>query len=196
MKLHRSWPRPSRRTAVIGFAVLGCLAYVFVPKLVWLQRQLSLIDAATEAASVELGKPALDWKTVDLAGTPHSLIDYRGQVVVLDFWFSGCGWCLRSMPELNELADEFEDEQVTFLGVNSDSNLDAALRVANNFNLEHTILSDNLDDMTIHEQYHITMWPTVLVLDQQGVLRHVHCGYWPTMRSSLSERIQELLAHK
>ena len=41
------------------------------------------------------GKPAADWKLDDLDGKSHALADYRGKVVLLDFWYRGCGWCIR-----------------------------------------------------------------------------------------------------
>ena len=51
-----------------------------------------------------IGKPAADWSTKDLAGRPHALADYHGKVLVLDFWYRGCGWCIRAMPQIKQLA--------------------------------------------------------------------------------------------
>ena len=43
-----------------------------------------------------IGTSSPDWQTTDLAGKEYSLKDLRGKVVVLDFWYRGCGWCIRS----------------------------------------------------------------------------------------------------
>ena len=67
-----------------------------------------------------LNKTAATWTTTDLAGQKHSLEDYRGQVVALDFWYRGCGWCLRAMPQVKALADQFHGQPVVILGVNTD----------------------------------------------------------------------------
>jgi hypothetical protein len=46
-------------------------------------------------------RPAPDFAWKDLDGRPHALKDYRGKVVVLDFWHRNCPWCLRAMPQVN-----------------------------------------------------------------------------------------------
>ena len=48
--------------------------------------------------SAILGHLAADWETKDLDGKTHSLKSYRGKVVILDFWYRGCGWCIRRCP--------------------------------------------------------------------------------------------------
>ncbi len=58
-----------------------------------------------------IGKPSEDWKTTISTVHPRSLEDYRGKVVLLDFWYRGCGWCIRAMPQLKQLADEFPQGQ-------------------------------------------------------------------------------------
>ena len=63
-------------------------------------------DSAKRRADV-MGKPAADWKLQGLDGKTHALADYRGKVVVLDFWYRGCGWCIKAMPQLNALAEQF-----------------------------------------------------------------------------------------
>ena len=67
-----------------------------------------------------LNLPAPEWQTVDLDGTAHSLKDYRGKVVLLDFWYRGCGACMRSMPSMNQLAEDFQDQPVAILGISTD----------------------------------------------------------------------------
>ena len=185
--------RPSRRSALLGLIIVGCLVYLLLPKALWLKRKLDAIDEATARTSIVLGKPAENWQTLDLDGSEHSLTEYKGRIVVLDFWYSSCSWCLRSMPQLNELAEEFEDRPVTFLGVNSDAEPADARRVLSHFKLKHPILCNQNDTNYIDKLYRVEMYPTVLVLDQNGIVRHVHCGYWPTMKSSLSKKIRELL---
>ena len=60
-------------------------------------------DSAKRRADV-VGKPAADWELQGLDGKTHPLAEYRGKVVVLDFWYRGCGWCIKAMPQLNALA--------------------------------------------------------------------------------------------
>jgi hypothetical protein len=76
-------------------------------------------DSAKRRADA-VGKPAAGWELKGLDGKTHALSEYRGKVVVLDFWYRGCGWCIKAMPQLNALAAEFEGRPVAVLGMNTD----------------------------------------------------------------------------
>jgi thiol-disulfide isomerase/thioredoxin len=146
-----------------------------------------------------LDKPSEEWKTTDLDGNPRSLADYRGKVVILDFWYRGCGWCIRSMPQLNQLAADFPADQVLVLGINNDLDLDDAKFVIDKMPLKYTSLKNAPDGdrrKGINTLYGVQGWPTLVVLDGQGVVRHIHEGYSPTLRKDLGEKIRELLADK
>src|SRR5439155_14948943 len=49
-----------------------------------------------------LNKPAADWQASDIDGKPVKLADFRGKVVVMDFWYRGCGWCMYAMPQVRK----------------------------------------------------------------------------------------------
>jgi thiol-disulfide isomerase/thioredoxin len=143
-----------------------------------------------------MGTPSQNWKTTDLDGRPHSLEEYRGRVVVLDFWYRGCGWCITAMPQIKLLAADFRDQPVTVLGMNGDHKLEDAQAVVDRLKLKHVSLRDGEDDDAISKKYGIHGWPTVIVLDGQGVIRHAHVGYSPAMRKLLGDKIRALLAEK
>lgn len=67
---------------------------------------------------LNVGDLAPNWTLTDGDGHPRSLSDYRGKLVVLDFWATWCRYCKKAMPALQELHDEFADEGVVILGVN------------------------------------------------------------------------------
>jgi peroxiredoxin len=155
------------------------------------------IDTAREFGP-QIGKPSQAWKTTDLAGQPHALADYRGKVVVLDFWYRGCGWCIRAMPQMKQLVEDFAAHDVAVLGVNSDQDDNDAQFVIDKLKLNYPTLR-NLEGPSkdqINSKYLVHAWPTLVVIDSKGIVRHFHSGYSPTLRHDLGEKIRELLAEK
>jgi thiol-disulfide isomerase/thioredoxin len=144
-----------------------------------------------------LNKPSADWKTTDLDGKETSLADYRGKVVLLDFWYRGCGWCVRSMPQIKQVVDDFAGQDVVVLGMNNDDkNPDDARFVIDAMKLNYATLKNGGYESGIHARYGVQGWPTLVMLDAKGVVRHIHVGYSPTLRQELTEKIKELLAEK
>jgi thiol-disulfide isomerase/thioredoxin len=141
-----------------------------------------------------LDQPSEEWQTTDLDGQPRGLSDYRGQVVVLDFWYRGCGWCIRAMPQMKQLADDYAGQAVAILGINSDQDLDDARFVIDKLRLNYPTLKNGTGDEQINTKYKIHGWPTLVVIDKKGVVRHLHFGYSPTLRGELGDKIRELLA--
>ena len=137
-----------------------------------------------------LGQPAPDWKVIDLAGNHHRLADYQGKILVLDFWYRGCGWCVRAMPQVNQIADEFAAAPVVVLGMNTDSKLEDAKFVENEMRLKYPSL--RIDD-ELPKRYGVRGFPTLVILDQEGVIRDIYVGYTPTLRASVAESIRLLL---
>jgi thiol-disulfide isomerase/thioredoxin len=147
------------------------------------------IEGAQKKAEI-LGKPAADWESTDLDGNPHRLADYTGKVVVLDFWYRGCGWCIRAMPQINQVAEEYAAAPVAVLGMNTDSNIDDAKFVAEAMKLKYPSIRI---DRELPQKYGVSGFPTMLVIDQAGVVRDMHVGYSPTLREDLHASIDRLL---
>ncbi|HEX4146107.1 MAG TPA: TlpA disulfide reductase family protein [Pirellulales bacterium] len=150
---------------------------------------------AAELFARHVDRPSPEWKTTDLDGTPHALKDYRGKIVLLDFWYRGCGSCLRSMPQINQLADDFKDQPVVILGMNNDQDEADARFVVEAFKITHPTLKNRIGkDEGINTQYATDMFPSFILIDQQGVVRDFRVGDLPTLRDDLAARIRELLA--
>ncbi len=154
--------------------------------------QYAVQDAVKFAKLVD--RPSEDWQTTDLDGKPRELADYRGNVVVLDFWYRGCGWCIRAMPQMKQLTDDFAGQPVAILGINSDPELDDARFVIDKLKLNYPTLKNGDGEARINMKYEINGYPTLVVIDKKGVVRHIHYGYSPTLRSELGDMIRSLLA--
>ena len=139
-----------------------------------------------------VGKPAAEWSTTDFDGKAHALQDYRGKVVILDFWHRHCGWCIRSMPQMKQIAEYFEDKPVVVFGMNNDSKEEDAKFVIDKMALNYR----NLKATDLLEKYKVHAFPTLLILDPQGIIRDIHVGYSPTLKDDVVRSVERLLQTK
>ncbi len=146
-----------------------------------------------EKLQAVLNKPAADWTLADLSGTKHALSDFRGKVVVLDFWYRGCGWCMRAMPEMKQLSADFAGKPVAVLGMNTDSKPADAKFVVDAFGLDYPILHV---EQELVDRYHVSGFPTVVVIDPAGVVRDVEVGYSADLHDKLAAKITALVPGK
>ena len=133
---------------------------------------------------------AYDFTATDLDGKPHKLSEYRGKVVVLDFWYRGCGWCIRAMPTMKQVADDFRNKPVVIIGLNTDRNVADAKFVDDAMGLNYPVW--RIDRTTV-DRFHIRAFPSMLLIDGGGTIRDFDEGYSLTLRKDLSAKIQAVL---
>jgi len=136
-----------------------------------------------------LNKPAPDWDATDIDGKPVKMSDFRGKVVVMDFWYRGCGWCMYAMPQVKQISEDFAGKPVAVLGMNTDSEEKDARFVIDAMGLKYRTIKAT----GVPEKFGVHGFPTLIVVDQQGIVRGFHVGYSPTLRQDIGRKIQELL---
>ena len=172
-------------------------------------------DIEDAASREELySKPPVDWESTNLAGEPRRRADYGGKVVILDFWYRGCGHCILALPKVKALHAKYKDQGVVVLGVNNDRELEDAHHVVNTFSIPYESVrnvmtptfendAEPTDDKDSSEQseqrvsaeYNVDAWPTFVVLDQAGRVAEVVEGNSEDLVERLSHVIDNLLAH-
>ncbi len=135
-----------------------------------------------------IDKKAVEWKLKDLSEKNHTLKQYRGKIVILDFWYRGCPWCIRAMPMINQIAEDFKDQPVVVFGMNVDKNKDDALFVADKLKLVYP----SLQASGIDKQYAVTGFPTLFIIDKKGIIRDAHIGYSPDLGTKVTKKIESL----
>lgn len=96
---------------------------------------------------------------------------YRGNVLVVNFWFAACAPCRVEAPLLEQVWQDYQDEGVAFLGVNTYDQAASALAFARDFNVTYPSVIDANDGqvkLAFAQVTPIQATPTTLVIDQEG----------------------------
>jgi len=152
----------------------------------------SRVIAQAKNLAGRLGKSAADWEAKDLGGQTRRLSDYRGKVVVMDFWYRGCGWCMHAMPQVIRLSETFQSEPVAVLGMTIDEDDKDSRIVIDAMGITYPTIKA----IGIPEKYGVTAYPTLIVIDPMGKVRKIHIGYSPRLFDELSVFIKGLIAEK
>jgi peroxiredoxin len=119
-----------------------------------------------------VGTPAPDWTLKDAQGQIHRLSDYRGKVVVMDFWAVWCIPCLRAMPGLQKLHDELSKQGLIVLGLSTNEQGGDPVQLMKDRGYTYQLL---LNGESISESYNVVGLPTIYVIGVDG--RILHAGF-------------------
>lgn len=150
------------------------------------QQTVPTLLAQTRSRLELIGQPAPAWTLPDLDGRVRRLKDFRGRVLLLDFWYRACPWCIRAMPVLDSLAREYPARAVTVIGMNTDKDVADARFVVEKLRLSYL----NLLSGEVYKKYGVTGFPTVVVVDRKGRISDIHTGYTPNLRARLERSIR------
>ena len=133
--------------------------------------------------------PALDLP--DLGGRRHSLGNYRGQVVLVNFWASWCPPCLAEMPSMQRLATALQDRPFRLLAVNVKESSSKVWKFKKLMNVTFTTLLDSTGEAA--EAWDVQIYPTSYLIDADGRRRYVAYGPVDWDSDDVIERIEALM---
>lgn len=127
-------------------------------------------------------------------GKKLSLADYKGKIVLLDFWYMSCYWCCQAMPAIEKIRDEFASKGLVVLGINSyDTSAEQQKKLPDfikiNKNTYSTVLTSHNTDKT----YNVHGYPTLYLIDRKGKIAYSDIGYRKNLDSVLTVEIEKLL---
>jgi peroxiredoxin len=137
---------------------------------------------------LDVGDTAPGFTLNDLEGNPMSLSDFRGQVVMVNFWSSTCPPCREEMPDMQNVYDDLKDDGFTILAVNVNDPPVMARRFLEDFGYTFPVVKD---DGEVSRLYEVQFIPKTLLLDREGVVRFVTVG--PVHEEQLRQLVTEWL---
>lgn len=116
-----------------------------------------------------IGVPAPPFETTDVEGRPVALADYRGKIVLLNFWATWCEPCKKEMPEMQAAYEKLQGQGFVILAVNFGEKPDPAGDFAHHGSLTFPILLDR--NVKVAASYGVVNLPVSFFIDADGIIR-------------------------
>jgi peroxiredoxin len=135
--------------------------------------------------------PAPSFTLTSRGGQDVSLAQYKGQVVMLNFWASWCGPCRQEMPLLESIYHKYNKMGFTMIGVNVEPDSNAANDWLKATPVSFPILYDR--DSKVSKLYDVSGMPSTVIIDRNGKVRVLHRGYKPGDENEYLDSIRTLI---
>lgn len=141
-----------------------------------------------------LNKPAPPITLTQLSGGTFKLASQKDKIVILDFWATWCGPCVRAMPILAEVAAKYKSKGVVLYAVNLEEKADEVSAFLKENKLDISVVLDS--DGAVSKAYEVGGIPQSVIIDKTGVVRVVHVGISPNFKDQLVKELDAILAGK
>jgi peroxiredoxin len=164
-----------RKALLVGGVILG----------------LAMAAAPLAAAPSIVGKPAPDFVLRGLDGRNLRLSEFRGQVVLVNFWARSDGDSRQQMPALDRINITYQRAGLVVLGVSVDEDLRRAKEFAAAMSVSYPILFDT--GTTIGKDYFLQKMPMTILVDRSGIVRYSAVGFRRGDERVYLDQIRQLL---
>ncbi len=136
------------------------------------------------------GKPAPEFTLRSIDGAEVKLADYKGKVLIVDFWATWCGPCKVEIPTFIALQTQYASKGFSMIGISVDEQSETAKTFAADNKMNYPIL---MADTTVKSNYgNISVIPTTFIIDKKGIIRETHVGV-PSDMMVFQRKVEELL---
>ena len=134
--------------------------------------------------------PALRTTTMNGGVIDSALL--QDKVVVLNFWFTTCPPCIKELPALNRLTEEYAEEEVVFLAMGRDDEEEVG-RFLQEYAFQYQQVTDIQEKGLIDEFCVFAGFPTNMVFDREGILQHISVGGNPDQEMEKYHELQPVI---
>lgn len=152
---------------------------------------ITVIAMSGPLSAKQVNGPAPDFTLKSQSGKNLRLSDYRGQVVMINFWASWCGPCRQEMPLLEDMYRRYGKLGFTILGVNVDNDPSKANNYLKDVKVSFPVLYDT--SSAVSKLYNVSAMPTTVLVDKSGNMRFLHMGYKPGYEKDYIKQVKQLI---
>jgi len=195
--------QPKKSFPLWGWLVLGLVAAAFLVGAVKVLQEAAagsysgaspgggavLLPGANRGPAPKAGELAPEFTLQTLEGKPASLNDYRGQVVMVNFWATWCPPCRAEMPDMEQVYQEKKQEGFTVLAVNIQEARDPVDQFVKRYGLTFPVVMDASGQVT--QQYGIYSLPSSYFIDREGRIAEVNVG--ALSKAAISRKVEAIL---
>ena len=151
---------------------------------------LALAPVEQADATVAANAPAPNFSLAARGGQKLSLSQYKGQVVMINFWATWCGPCRQEMPLLDAMYQKYKRMGFTLIGVNVEPDSKAAEDFLKKVPVSFPVAFD--PDSSVSKLYSVQGMPSSIIIDRKGNARVIHRGYKPGDENVYLDHIRKL----
>lgn len=147
-----------------------------------MDRLRSKLAFEERARQIAEGKPAPDFTLPDANGNQVSLSSLRGKYVMLDFWGTWCGWCIKGIPQMKEQYNILKDKGVEFVSIACGDAYDKWTAALAKYEMPWIQLWSDpsiSQDEQVSSLYAVRGYPTKMVIDPKGIIVNITVGEDP-----------------
>jgi len=137
---------------------------------------------------------APDFTLTDINGRRFSLSDFRGRIVLIDFFATWCRPCREEIPHLKTLSNVYPNNTLVIISIDIDPVLDTELAVrklVQEYGLTWIVIPPSMDSAGVANRYQVMELPTLILVDQEGYIRSRYVGL--TEEEVLRSRIEVII---
>jgi peroxiredoxin len=151
----------------------------------------ALSVASISSAGIKEAGPAPQFSLNARGGKAINLAQYKGQVVMINFWATWCGPCRQEMPLLETIYKKYNKMGFTLLGVNVEPDSKPAEDWLKATPVSFPILFDTKSEVS--KMYEVSGMPSTVIVDRKGNVRVIHHGYKPGDENEYQDNIRKLV---
>lgn len=140
-------------------------------------------------SAAEIGRNAPDFTLRDLGDQKVSLSQFKGKIVLLDFWATWCGPCRMTMPQMESLQKKYPNDLV-LLAVDMQEPLDVVREYVRREGVHSRVLLD--EDGSVSSAYGVAAIPVQVLVDREGIVRRFQMGFDPRTTATFGAEIERL----